>query len=175
MAGAEVRREQALSRGACERDNPAAPLGLCDAQARVDRSSDDGAGAGRLLAVAGIRVAWCGCALNGSGRNKKGGPWARPSHQIAALRVQVLAPAPKSMTARRFCGSRTPGPVGTSGSWKLLPAIAIELPSMPWRTISFFTLSARRSERAWLYQSEPTVSVWPVTKTFTKPLAFAVR
>ena len=23
------------------------------------------------------------------------------------------------MTARRFCGSRTPGPVGTSGSWKL--------------------------------------------------------
>ena len=51
------------------------------------------------------------------------------------------------MTARRFCGSRTPGPVATSGSWKLLPSIPIAAPSMPSRTISSLTAVARRSDK----------------------------
>ena len=33
------------------------------------------------------------------------------------------------MTARRFLGSRTSGPVGTSGSWKLLPSMAMASPT----------------------------------------------
>src|SRR5471030_2342618 len=32
---------------------------------------------------------------------------------------------PRSITARRFFGSRTFGPVGTIGSWKDLPSIAM--------------------------------------------------
>src|SRR5580698_6803113 len=82
---------------------------------------------------------------------------------------------PRSMTARRFLGSRTPGPVGTSGSWKLLPSIAMESAVRPSRTISSFTAVARRIESAWLYRSEPTVSVWPVTMMRTEPNVLAAE
>ena len=59
-------------------------------------------------------------------QNKKGGPQGPP------FLIQCWADQPpKSITARRFLGSRTPGPVGTSGSWKLLPSIAIESAPKP--------------------------------------------
>ena len=74
----------------------------------------------------------------------KGGILVPPFPSTAPLKRVYLS---RSMTARRFCGSRTPGPVGTSGSWKLLPWMATPAPSRPWRTISSFTLSARRTER----------------------------
>ena len=54
------------------------------------------------------------------------------------------------ISTRRFRGSRTPGPVGTSRCVSPKPWIAIALRGTPSRTSSAATFSARRTDRRWL-------------------------
>jgi hypothetical protein len=54
------------------------------------------------------------------------------------------------ISTRRFCGSRTPSAVGTSGLDSPRPIVVIEVAGTPSRTSSAFTASARRTESFWL-------------------------
>jgi len=69
----------------------------------------------------------------------------------------------KTISTRRFCGSRTPSGVGTRGSFIPRPATIISLRGTPRPSRATATALARRSERRWLYPAEPERSVYPVT------------
>ena len=55
------------------------------------------------------------------------------------------------ISTRRFCGSRTPGPVGTSRCVSPKPWMVIALSGTPSLTNSASTALARRIDRPWLY------------------------
>lgn len=59
------------------------------------------------------------------------------------------------ISTRRFCGSRTPGPVGTSRCVSPKPWITIALFATPSLTNSAATAWARRTDRPWLYFGLP--------------------
>jgi hypothetical protein len=54
------------------------------------------------------------------------------------------------ISTRRFCGSRTPGAVGTRGSFMPRPVTTISLRGTPRRSRAAATALARRSESRWL-------------------------
>ena len=55
------------------------------------------------------------------------------------------------ISTRRFCGSRTPGPVGTSRCVSPKPWIVMALAGTPSLTSSACTALARRTDSPWLY------------------------
>ena len=55
------------------------------------------------------------------------------------------------ISTRRFCGSRTPGPVGTSRCVSPKPWMVIAFCGTPSLTSSACTAWARRTDRPWLY------------------------
>ena len=63
------------------------------------------------------------------------------------------------ISTRRFCGSRTFGPVGTSRCVSPKPWMEIAFFGTPSRTSYAATASARRIDRPMLYFAEPEVSV----------------
>ena len=56
----------------------------------------------------------------------------------------------KTISTRRFCGSRTPGAVGTRGSFMPRPVTTISLRGTPSPSRADATALARRSESRWL-------------------------
>jgi len=56
----------------------------------------------------------------------------------------------KTISTRRFCGSRTPGAVGTRGSFMPRPVMAMSLRGTPSFSSAAATALARRSESRWL-------------------------
>ena len=56
----------------------------------------------------------------------------------------------KTISTRRFCGSRTPGGVGTRRSFMPRPATTMSLRGTPSRSSEAATALARRSESRWL-------------------------
>src|SRR5881394_1121661 len=75
--------------------------------------------------------------------NKKGGPQA-------AFSVVVRQIYWMTISTRRFCGSRTPSAVGTSGWLSPRPTTAIAVAGTPSRTRASLTALARRSDSAML-------------------------
>ena len=63
------------------------------------------------------------------------------------------------ISTRRFCGSRTPGPVGTSRFVSPKPCVVIAFAGTPSLISSALTALARRIDRPWLYFGVPDVSV----------------
>ena len=94
---------------------------------------------GRWLSrAAGVGlIAWGGWT---SGRGGVGRD--RPAH--------ALPPQFMTISTRRFCGSRTPSAVGTSGSDSPTPRSTIRLSATPSVTSSRRTASPRRTDSAWL-------------------------
>src|SRR5580700_10106915 len=72
---------------------------------------------------------------------------------------QVATDQRMMISTRRFCGSRTPGPVGTSRWVSPKPWMAIAPFGTPSLTSSAATAWARRIDRPWLYCGVPEVSV----------------
>jgi len=56
----------------------------------------------------------------------------------------------KTISTRQFCGSRTPGGVGTRGSFSPRPLTAMSPRATPKPASALATLLARRSDRRWL-------------------------
>src|SRR5512132_1387339 len=87
-----------------------------------------------------------------------------PPTSAPARRRRASAPPPVSVggmtiSTRRFCASRTPSLVGTSGSASPLLIVVITAAGTPSRTSSALTASVRRSESARLYCGVPERSV----------------
>ena len=74
--------------------------------------------------------------------NKKGGR--------SRLSLPVRAPYWMTISTRRFCGSRTLSPVGTSSWVSPLPMTVIACAGTPSRTSASLTALARRSDSAML-------------------------
>src|SRR3954453_22327946 len=78
-------------------------------------------------------------------------------------------PGPKVTSTRRFCGSRTPSAVSTSGRLSPNASVVMTPSGMPRPARYERTFAARRCDRPTLYWSEPERSAWPAIITWAWP------
>ena len=128
-----------------------------DGRARFGQSAAAGLGRGRtgrespadltrsaLLAKAALAVMDAGAARPAWGLG------ARHKRRAPAQTADAASGQRRMISTRRFCGSRTPGPVWTSKRLNPKPWAVIAARGTPCRTSSAATASARRTDRTWL-------------------------